>query len=73
MPLTVSDETLNQIGLTEREALFEFACMLFETARMTLKDAAKLAGLSGSDFKLALAASSRTRLGTAPPPSTKAP
>lgn len=51
MPLTISDETLREAGLDEREALIEFACRLFDAGKLHLWPAAKLAGLSGMDFE----------------------
>ena len=46
MPLQIPDEILRQAGLTEREALVEFACRLFDAEKLTLWQAAQMAGLS---------------------------
>jgi predicted HTH domain antitoxin len=46
MPLVISDEVLQQAGLSEREALIEIACRLFDLEKLELWPAAKLAGLS---------------------------
>ena len=46
MPLVIPDEVLQQAGLSEREALIEFACRLFDIGKLALCPAAKLAGLS---------------------------
>ncbi len=46
MPLIISDEWLERMGLTEREARIEFACRLFDADRISLPTASKLAGLS---------------------------
>jgi predicted HTH domain antitoxin len=54
MPLVISDETLREVGLTERDALVEFACRLFDAHKITLWSAAKLAGLSRMGFEQAL-------------------
>jgi predicted HTH domain antitoxin len=45
MPLTIPDEVLSQAGLTEAEARLEFACRLFDAGRLSIHQAAKLAGL----------------------------
>ena len=54
MPVVIPDETLQQAGLTEREALVEIACRLFDLGRLALWPAAKLAGLSRVEFEQAL-------------------
>ena len=54
MPLVISDETLRDVGLTEGDALLEFACRLFDADKMALWSAAKLAGLSRVEFEQAL-------------------
>lgn len=54
MPLVISDEVLQETGLTEREALIEFACRLYDADRLTQPLAAKLAGLSRVDFETEL-------------------
>jgi predicted HTH domain antitoxin len=46
MPLTIPDEILQQAGLSEREALIEIACRLFDAGKLPLWPAAKLAGLT---------------------------
>ena len=51
MPVVISDETLKQAGLTEREALVEIACHLYDPGRLALWPAAKLAGLRRVDFE----------------------
>jgi predicted HTH domain antitoxin len=54
VPLFISDETLQAAGLTEGDALVEFACRLFDAGRLPLWPAAKLAGLSRVAFEQAL-------------------
>jgi len=54
MPVVIPDETLRAAGLTEREAVVEIACHLFETGKLALWPAARLAGLSRSDFEAEL-------------------
>ena len=36
MPVIIPDETLKQTGLTEREALIEFACLFFSKGKLDL-------------------------------------
>ena len=51
MPLLISDEALEEAGLSPQEAIIEFACRLFDLGRLDLWPAAKLAGLSRVDFE----------------------
>lgn len=51
MPVLISDETLREAGLTEREAVVEFACRLYDAGKLPLWPAAKLAGMSRSEFE----------------------
>jgi predicted HTH domain antitoxin len=46
MPVVIPDEALREAGLSEREALVEFACRLFDAGKLPLPSAARLAGLS---------------------------
>ncbi len=50
MPVIIPDETLKQTGLTEREALIEFACLFFSKGKLDLWPAAQLAGLTRDEF-----------------------
>jgi predicted HTH domain antitoxin len=45
MAVVIPEEAIREAGLTEREALIEFACHLFDVGRLTLPAAARLAGL----------------------------
>ena len=54
MPLTITDEQLRTLGLTEREAAIEFACRLFDAGRMTFHAAMRMAGLDRVEFENAL-------------------
>ena len=54
MPLTISDETLQQAGLTEREALVEFACRLFDAGKLHLWPAAKMVGITRTEMEVEL-------------------
>ncbi len=51
MPVIISDETLQQAGMTEREAVIEIACRLFDAEKLHLWPAAKLAGMSRVEFE----------------------
>ncbi len=51
MTLTIPDEILSEAGLTEREALTEFACHLFDAGKLAIWPAAKLAGLSRTEME----------------------
>jgi predicted HTH domain antitoxin len=52
--LTIPDEVLRQTGLTERGALVEFACRLFDAGKLSLWSAARLAGLDRNSLEDAL-------------------
>lgn len=56
MTITVPDEILQQAGLTEREAVIEFACRLFDAEKLDLFGGARLAGLSRTEFEAELRA-----------------
>jgi predicted HTH domain antitoxin len=43
--ITIPDEYMKAIGLTESELLVEFACRLFDAGKLRLTSAARLAGL----------------------------
>jgi predicted HTH domain antitoxin len=51
MPLVIPDDALLEAGLSEKEALVEFACRLFDAGRLSLWSAARLAGLSRVAFE----------------------
>jgi len=52
--LTIPDDILKEAGLTEHEALVEFACRLFDAGKLTLWSAAKLAELNRGAMEDAL-------------------
>jgi predicted HTH domain antitoxin len=54
MPVIIPDETLKQAGLTEKEALIEIACGLFDADKLHLWPAAQLAGMSRGEFESVL-------------------
>jgi predicted HTH domain antitoxin len=51
MSLTISDDILREAGLTERKLLIEMACHLFNRQLLALWPAARLAGLTRSEFE----------------------
>ena len=51
MPVVISDEVLDQAGMSEREAILEIACRLFDAEKLHLWPAAKLAGLGRAEFE----------------------
>jgi predicted HTH domain antitoxin len=54
MTITIPDDILAQAGLTERDALIEFACRLYDADRLTKPAAARLAGLDRVGFEIEL-------------------
>jgi predicted HTH domain antitoxin len=54
MPVVISDEILKQAGMTEREAVLEIACWLFDSGKLALWPAAKMAGMGRSEFEAEL-------------------
>jgi predicted HTH domain antitoxin len=51
MCLLVPDDILRQAGITDREALTELACRLFDSQRLDKTAAARLCSLSRPDFE----------------------
>ncbi len=51
MPVVISDQTLEQAGMTEREALIEIACRLFDIGKLHLWPAEQMAGMSRVEFE----------------------
>ena len=54
MTITIPDDILAQAGLTEGDALIEFACRLFDADRLTRHAASRLAGLERVAFEIEL-------------------
>ncbi len=54
MPVVISDEVLQQAGLSEPEAKIEIACRLFDANVLRLWPAAQCAGLSRAEFEAEL-------------------
>ncbi len=55
MNVTIPDEFLKAAGLSEAEVLLDLAVLLFEKDRLTLTQAAKLAGMERLRFQRLLA------------------
>jgi predicted HTH domain antitoxin len=51
MSITISDELLREAGMSDREALVEIACRLFEAGKLTLPLAARLAGVDRGEME----------------------
>ena len=57
MPIVnIPDDLLREAGLSEREAVIEFACRLFDAGKLTLWSAARLANLDRAQMEDALLA-----------------
>ena len=54
MPVVIPDDVLQQTKLTEQEVRITLACHFFETGRLQLWPAAKVAGLSRVQFEAEL-------------------
>ena len=54
MTLQIPDEILKAAKLDERGVLIELACHLFDTDRLTLGQAARLAAMNRTEFEDAL-------------------
>ena len=54
MTLQIPDDILREAGLTERDAIIEFACRLFDAEKLHLWPAARLAGLSRVEMEAEL-------------------
>ena len=51
MPVTITDEVLQQTGMDEHEALIEVACRLFDAGKLTQGQSARMAGLNREEFE----------------------
>ena len=58
MILSIPDDILKQAGLTERDALIELACRLFDADKLDFNTAARLPGLARVEFERELLARS---------------
>jgi predicted HTH domain antitoxin len=50
MPLVISDDILHESGLSENEALIEFACRLYDAEKLQFWPAARLCGMDRMAF-----------------------
>ncbi len=55
MPVVISDDVLREARMTEQEVRIELACHFFDTGKLALWPAAKVAGLSRVEFEAELA------------------
>lgn len=55
MTITISEEILKQAGLSEKDALIEFACRLFDAQKLNIHQAAKLAAIGRYEMEAELA------------------
>jgi len=51
MTLTLPDDIINKTGLSQRDALIEFACHLYDAQKLDAPAASRLAGLSRGEFE----------------------
>ena len=51
MPLTLSDDVLQQAGMTADEARVEIACRLFDAGKLALWPAAQMAEMTRTQFE----------------------
>jgi len=58
MGLNISDQELREAGLSDQDALIEFACRLYQAGRLPLWPAARLARLPRVEFERELRARS---------------
>lgn len=54
MPLAIPDEALRAAGIDEQESRLEIACRWFDEGRLSLGQAARLAGLGEADSEAQL-------------------
>ena len=54
MPLTFSDQLLNDAGLTASEARLEIVCRLYDAGKLTMPQATRWAGVSRTELEAAL-------------------
>lgn len=54
MPLTITDDELRDLGMSERDARIEVACRLFDAGKLHLWPAAKFAGLTRVEMEAEL-------------------
>lgn len=56
MAITISDDLLSTVRMTDDELLVDLACYLYDKERLSIGKASKLCGLNRIEFQQALAA-----------------
>jgi predicted HTH domain antitoxin len=51
VPLTIPDRLLAEAGFSERDALIEIACRLYDAGKLTMPAATRWAGLGRTQFE----------------------
>jgi predicted HTH domain antitoxin len=54
MPIVIPNELLTEAGLSEREALLEIACRLYDAGKLTMSQATRWAGVTRMELESAL-------------------
>ena len=54
MPIVIPSELLTEAGLSEREALLEIACRLYDAGKLTMPQATRWAGVTRLELESAL-------------------
>jgi predicted HTH domain antitoxin len=54
MTITLPDDLARQAGISEKDALVALACWLYDTGKLDLTQASRLAGLERPQFEAAL-------------------
>lgn len=54
MTISIPEDILREAGLTERDALIEFACRLFDAERLSKSGASRMCGLNRPEFEAEL-------------------
>jgi len=54
MPIVIPNEWLTEAGLSEREALVEIACRLYDAGKLTMPQATRWAGVTRTELESAL-------------------
>jgi predicted HTH domain antitoxin len=54
MPIAIPSELLTEAGLSEREALLEIACRLYDAGKLTMPQATRWAGVTRVELESAL-------------------
>jgi len=54
MPIVITNELLSEAGLSERDALLEIACRLYDAGKLTMPQATRWAGVTRVELESAL-------------------